>query len=166
MWSSSATSSTWPRRCAARPWTRQQHFTLDLPSAPIEVFADAARLLQVFCNPLDNASKFTPAGGHIALRVALQEQSVAVTVSDTGVGITPANFPAISDMFHVPGGTPAGRADRPGVGLTVVSELVAAHAGTVSGSSAGNGRGSRCSHRPGYAPGSHRVGRCERGAAG
>ena len=146
--------------------TRQQHFTLDLPSAPIEVFADAARLLQVFCNLLDNASKFTPAGGHIALRVALQEQSVAVTVSDTGAGITPANLPDIFDMFHVPGGTPAGRADRPAAGLTVVSELVAAHAGTVSGSSAGNGRGSRCSHRPGHAPGSHRVGRCGRGAAG
>ena len=48
--------------------------------------------------------------GYIALRVALQEQSVAVTVSDTGVGITPANLPYIFDMFHVPGGPSAGRA--------------------------------------------------------
>ena len=82
--------------------TRQQHFTLDFPSAPIEVFADAERLAQVFCNLLDNASKFTPAGGHIALRVALQEQSVAVTVSDTGVGITPADLPDIFDIPELP----------------------------------------------------------------
>ena len=64
-------------------------------------------------------------------------------MSDTGVGITPADLPDIFDMFYVPGGTPAGRTDRPGVGLTAVRELGAAHAGTVSGSSAGNGRGSQ-----------------------
>lgn len=121
--------------------TREQRFSLDLPAEELTVYADVSRLVQVFCNLLDNASKYTPVHGRIALTAVSRGRWVAISVSDSGVGIAPEALRRIfehgtskDDLLAFPN---AGR----GVGLAVVSELVAAHDGTVVGRSAGRDSG-------------------------
>jgi signal transduction histidine kinase len=99
--------------------------------------------VQVLCNLLDNASKYTPASGEISLRAAATGQAIVLTVSDNGIGITAEALPAVFEPFvraeHAVGFDRAGL----GIGLTVVRELVDAHGGSVVASSAGRGSGSQ-----------------------
>lgn len=122
---------------------RKQKFSVRMPPRVPELDGDPVRLAQVFCNLLDNASKYTPEGGRIGLVVELVDVSVVVTVSDSGIGITAEAMPSVFEPFvqdsHAIGFSGAGL----GIGLTVVRELVEAHGGTVTASSAGTGLGSR-----------------------
>ena len=116
--------------------------TVELPSTPLHFHGDRVRLTQIFNNLLDNASKYTPEGGEVSLALLVRDQSMAVIVSDNGVGISPEALPHIFDLFvqdaraldHSSGGL--------GIGLAVVRELVEAHRGTVTGHSAGRNLGS------------------------
>jgi signal transduction histidine kinase len=121
---------------------RRQHFDVSVPAA-LEVDGDPVRLMQVLCNLLDNASKYTPVSGEIGLRVAAAGEAIVLTVSDNGIGITADALPAIFEPFvqdkHAVGVNGAGL----GIGLTVVRELVGAHGGSVVASSAGRGCGSQ-----------------------
>ncbi len=76
--------------------------TLDapLPSNPILVNGDGARLVQVFANVLHNAVKFTPRGGHIWFTADQQSNEAVVRIRDTGVGIASDVLPRVFDMFH------------------------------------------------------------------
>ena len=122
---------------------RLQRLRVQWPARSLRLHGDAARLAQVLCNLLDNASKYTPDGGEIGLSVVATSEQVAITVSDNGIGMTP---PAVSDIFepfvqepHAVNFNGVGM----GLGLTVVRELVEAHHGTVKAISAGPGLGSR-----------------------
>lgn len=115
-----------------------QHLDLSLPSDPVWVHADATRLQQVFSNLLTNASKFTEAGGRIALSVALTPESAVVRVSDNGRGIAPDVLPHIFDLFAQASPDGCGL----GIGLSVVRELVLQHGGAVEVHSDGIGEGS------------------------
>ena len=109
---------------------------------PVWVDGDAARIEQIVSNLLDNAVKYTPAGGHIAVRVGGGEQAV-LEVSDDGEGIAPELVGRVFELF-VQG--ERGLARQPGglgIGLTLVKRLAELHRGTVSAESAGPGRGSR-----------------------
>lgn len=121
---------------------RLQHFTTDLPDAPVIVMADAVRLIQVLGNLLDNASKYTPNGGDISLTLRVDYGHAIITVTDSGIGISPEALPGIFELFaqdrHAVGFNGLGL----GIGLTVVHELVLAHNGTVVARSDGVGRGS------------------------
>lgn len=122
---------------------RRQEFSLRMPPQLPQVDGDPLRLAQVFSNLLVNASKFTPEGGRIDLDVELAGDSVVVSVSDSGIGITAEAMPSVFELFvqdrHAIGFSGTGL----GIGLTVVRELVEAHGGTVTASSEGTGRGSR-----------------------
>ena len=123
---------------------RQQKLTSRLPDSPVFVRGDALRLEQVFNNLLDNASKYTDAGGSLALELdAWPEMSlVRVTVRDTGVGISREDLPNIFKLFsqvHVPLARSRGGL---GIGLTLVRTLVEMHGGRVEARSEGPGRGS------------------------
>ena len=122
--------------------TRLQRLTVHLPTSALEVHGDAARLVQVLGNLLDNASKYTPDGGEIRLSVQARGDSVVVAVTDNGIGISAESLPRIFEPFvqdtQAIGFNGAGL----GIGLTVVRELVEAHAGEVQASSAGTGLGS------------------------
>ena len=122
---------------------RLQHIGVFVPSCPLIVAGDPVRVVQVLCNLLDNASKYTQVGGEIGLSVAATEEAVVITVSDNGIGITPEALPKVFDPFvqdaHAIGFNGAGL----GIGLTVVRELVEAHGGRVVASSAGTGFGSQ-----------------------
>ncbi len=122
---------------------RLQHFSVHLPAHGLEVYADAFRMVQVFTNLLGNASKFTPEGGEIALSVQADDDTVDITVSDTGVGLAEEVLANIFDPFVQDARTLSIGGAGLGLGLTVVRELVSAHGGSVAAYSAGVGLGSQ-----------------------
>jgi CheY-like chemotaxis protein len=115
---------------------------VDIPRQGVWVDGDTARLTQVITNLLNNAAKYTPEGGRITLRVAVDGPNAVVRVTDTGMGIPPEMLSAIFDLF-----TQANRSiDRAqgglGVGLTLVRRLVELQGGSVRAYSEGLDRGS------------------------
>jgi CheY-like chemotaxis protein/nitrogen-specific signal transduction histidine kinase len=118
---------------SVRPLIEQHRHQLlaFIPSEPIWVHADAARLEQVFVNLLNNAAKYTDEGGRIEVSVTAGDAAVAIRVTDNGIGIEPELLPRVFDLF-----TQAERAlDRSqgglGIGLSLVHRLVAMHGGRV-----------------------------------
>ncbi len=96
------------------------------------MLADPGRLEQVVVNLLTNAEKFSPEGGTVHLNVAQQGGFALLIVSDNGPGIPESEKQRIFDRFYR-GSSPDSRRRTPGsgVGLAVVSEIVAAHGGTI-----------------------------------
>lgn len=118
-------------------------FTVTLPEGPVCLDADPTRLAQVFTNLLNNAAKFTDAGGRVWLTAECSGDEVLVTVGDTGIGIPPGLLAAVFDIFRQIEG-PSGQARGGlGIGLTLVKRLVQMHGGKVEAHSDGIGRGSR-----------------------
>jgi PAS domain S-box-containing protein len=115
---------------------------VELPGEPVFVDGDPVRLAQVFSNLLNNAAKYTPDGGRIALRMEAVGDHVQICVSDTGIGIAPELLRRVFDLFaqasHPAGAEPHGL----GIGLYLVRGLVQMHGGTIKAESAGLGKGS------------------------
>ncbi len=116
--------------------------TLDVPSTPVLANCDRIRLAQIIGNLLHNATKFTPRGGRIAIRLAQQDPLAIVEVSDTGSGISPENLERVFELFAQE--QPSGVAGNTGlgIGLALTRKLVELHGGTVRATSAGPGQGS------------------------
>lgn len=121
---------------------RLQQLTVRLPDAALPVCGDPVRLAQVFRNLLDNASKYTPTSGLIALSAERRDQSIVTTIADTGIGISSEALPHIFKMFVQDPRAIAVHGGGLGIGLAVVRELVNAHGGTVTASSGGPDLGS------------------------
>ena len=121
---------------------RQQELTVNLGPQPLWVHGDLLRLSQAVLNLLSNASKFTPAGGHIRVTAKLLDGHIELAVADTGVGISKELLPLVFDLFVQ--GDPS--LDRMGgglgVGLTLVKEIVTMHGGSIAAKSAGPNLGS------------------------
>jgi signal transduction histidine kinase/DNA-binding response OmpR family regulator len=114
--------------------------TVDVPPRPLPM--DPTRIAQVVSNLLNNAAKYTPQGGRIALKVRVDANHAVLTVSDTGVGIAPEAIAKVFEMFaQVPSSTGKPQGGL-GIGLSLVQSLVALHGGSVSASSPGVGQGS------------------------
>lgn len=122
---------------------RAQRLTPPRLPANLPMDGDPGRLAQVFGNLLDNASKYTPNGGEILLAVDLANNSVVISVSDSGIGITSEALPRVFDPFVQDLHATVFNGMGLGLGLTVVRELVEAHGGTVTAHSEGAGLGSR-----------------------
>ncbi|MEC5399847.1 ATP-binding protein [Uliginosibacterium sp. H1] len=122
---------------------KRQQLTVTVPLGETIISGDHVRLAQVFANLLNNASKYTPANGHISLAAARTGDSVMISVSDDGNGIPPDMLPRIFEMFtQVP--QSAGQSQGGlGIGLTLVRRLTELHGGTVTAHSDGQGLGSR-----------------------
>ena len=127
----------------ARPLieARGQSFELQLEGGGW-VDGDRTRLVQVFANLLNNAAKYTPQGGRIALSVQRAPQGVAIAVRDTGIGIAPDMLPHVFDLFTQAERTPDRSQGGLGLGLALVKSLVQLHGGRVAAESGGLGRGS------------------------
>lgn len=97
------------------------------PPEPFPVWADPARLRQVFINVLDNAIKYSPPGGSVFLTLTRNASSVTVSVRDQGRGISPEDLEKVKVKFFK--GKNAVRGS--GIGLAVVDAIVAALGGTV-----------------------------------
>jgi signal transduction histidine kinase len=114
----------------------------DLP--PSWVNGDPTRLEQIATNLIDNAIKYTPAGGriHIALEHDAHADEIVLTVRDSGCGIASDLLPHVFDVF-VQGAITLDRAQGGlGIGLSLVRRLVELHDGKVAASSTGIGSGS------------------------
>jgi PAS domain S-box-containing protein len=110
------------------------------PPADIVIDGDRVRLRQVFSNLLDNAIKYTPAGGRIWVKVTVEDDKAVVHVEDTGRGVPNDMLEKIFDLFtQIDSETSAGGL---GVGLALVRELVLLHDGSVQATSKGLGLGS------------------------
>lgn len=121
--------------------------TAVLPEQPLEVEADAGRLHQVIGNLLNNALKFTPAGGQVWVTASADQTHFLITVKDTGSGIPKALLPVIFEAFTQADGASAARGAGLGLGLSVVKEIVNLHRGTVEVRSEGPGKGAEFSVR-------------------
>jgi PAS domain S-box-containing protein len=113
-----------------------------LPDEPLLVSGDTGRLQQVIWNLLSNATKFTPKGGTIEVRLAAVDQSVAVTVADNGQGISADFLPYVFDRFRQADGSTTRIHGGLGLGLAIARYIVEAHGGTVEVTSPGANQGS------------------------
>lgn len=131
---------------STRTGPRSQSLELSLPNTAVSVHGDPIRLEQIFTNLIDNASKYTQAGGHIrvALDVArgLAGNVARVCVCDDGSGILPELLPNVFALFAQADVPMARSMGGLGIGLTLVQTLVHLHGGSVKAISAGLGRGS------------------------
>lgn len=129
---------------AAQPWidSRQQALRVRLPNEEVHLNADAHRLAQVISNLLNNASKFSPAGGRIDLNVSRAGEQAVISVGDEGIGLEAKQLSRVFEMFEQVE-TSLGRAETGlGIGLTLVRELTQMHGGNVEVRSEGLGHGS------------------------
>ncbi len=122
---------------------RRQRFEFHRPPGALQMQGDAVRLEQIVSNLLDNASKHTYDGGRIRLSVVVTADSLALTVSDDGIGITPQMLPYVFEPFVQDTRALGFHGVGLGIGLTVVRALVRAHDGDLVAHSAGAGRGSK-----------------------
>jgi PAS domain S-box-containing protein len=121
---------------------RRHRFQIDLPGGPLPLEGDAARLVQMVVNLLDNAAKYTPDGGSVALSVARTGSRFELCVRDSGIGIAPEMVSKIFGLF-VQGARPGTDAQGGlGIGLALVRMIAEHHGGAVEASSAGAGKGS------------------------
>jgi signal transduction histidine kinase len=112
---------------------------VELPPQPCVINGDGRRIKQVIWNLLNNAIKFTPAGGHVLLRIAIAGSWITIEISDSGEGIDPELIPHLFERFRqaddaiAKGGL--------GLGLSIARHVVEAHGGSVSAASEGKGKG-------------------------
>jgi signal transduction histidine kinase len=121
---------------------RNHRLTTALPDAPVWLQADPGRLEQVFVNLLANASKYTDAGGELAVSVHAREGQAVVRVRDSGIGIAPEVLPHLFDLFRQADEAARHSQSGLGIGLALVRNLVESHGGNVIAASAGPGQGS------------------------
>ena len=133
----SAVETTRPAIEAAR-----HQLDISLPAQPVTVNADFVRLAQVIANLLNNAAKYTDAGGRIALNVRAEDSAATISVRDNGVGIPPELLPRVFDMFAQVDRTLDRAQGGLGIGLALARSLVEMHGGSIEARSDGPGRGS------------------------
>lgn len=102
---------------------------------------DLARFQQVVSNLLDNAIKFSSAGGHVDVQVSGNVEEVTLLVRDEGQGIAREFLPHVFDRFRQEDAGTTRKYGGLGLGLAIVRQLVEAHSGTISAASLGEGRG-------------------------
>jgi PAS domain S-box-containing protein len=129
---------------ACRPAAERAGHTLavSLPTEPIKLRGDRARLAQVFGNVIGNACKFTPDGGRIAIEVRRVGSDAVVTVRDNGIGIAADQLAGVFEMFAQLDTALERTHGGLGIGLTLVRRLVEMHGGSVVAQSGGRGQGS------------------------
>jgi signal transduction histidine kinase len=115
--------------------------TVHAPAKDVKLYGDRVRLAQVFSNLLNNAAKYTEAGGTLSLNAEQTDSSITVRVKDTGVGIPPELLPHLFDLFTQVDRTLNRSQGGLGIGLALVRRLIEMHGGTVNAKSDGPGKG-------------------------
>lgn len=105
------------------------NLTHECPTGLPMIFADPARISQVFINLIHNAIKFTPMGGHIHLNAWQHENKVVFMVQDDGVGVAKKDLKRIFERFYKADLARAGGGT--GLGLSISKHIVEAHGGTI-----------------------------------
>ncbi|HUS09914.1 MAG TPA: ATP-binding protein, partial [Pyrinomonadaceae bacterium] len=128
---------------AVRPAFKAKKIKVEtaLQAAGCFVPGDPNRLQQIFWNLMSNAVKFTPEGGTVHVEADRVDSQVRVSVSDSGIGITPEFLPYIFDRFRQADGSTTRVHGGLGLGLSIVKHLVQLHGGAVEVQSEGKDRG-------------------------
>jgi two-component system sensor histidine kinase BaeS len=113
--------------------TKEAGVTLTVePLDPWSVRGDDIRLSQVFYNVLENAIKYTPRGGHVAVRGRSVDHHVTIEVEDTGIGIPAEDLPHVFKRFYRVEQSRSLERDGSGLGLSIAQSAIEAHGGTIS----------------------------------
>jgi len=96
-----------------------------------EYVGDERKIKQILLNLLSNAVKFTPEGGRISITANKTDNGAEISVSDTGIGIPPAELPTIFEEFRQVGGDYAHKKEGTGLGLTLAKKFVELHGGRI-----------------------------------
>jgi heavy metal sensor kinase len=122
-----------------RPFAARQGVELRVhaPCSPVSMMGDADSLRRLAASLLDNALKYTPAGGAVDVRVDRETtgsgpSTVVLDVSDEGIGIDPGDLPHVFDRFFRGTGARARAADGSGLGLAIARGIVVRHGGTIA----------------------------------
>jgi signal transduction histidine kinase len=118
-----------------RPIAACKQMTLELvcPDPTIQVLADPDKFVQVLINLVDNAIKYTSAGGKVTVAITRRDpERVMMTVTDTGEGIPAEAMAKLFEPFYQASRQPGSHAKGLGLGLSIVKTLVELHGGTVS----------------------------------
>jgi two-component system CheB/CheR fusion protein len=134
---------------------KRLELSLRLTPEPLPLDADPTRLLQVFANLVNNAAKYTDAGGHIGLTVTTEDGEAVVSVRDDGMGMSQDLLVRAFDLFVQETRSLDRAQGGLGIGLTMVRTLVRMHGGSVRAFSDGPGRGSEFVVRLPLAPRAH-----------
>jgi two-component system, chemotaxis family, CheB/CheR fusion protein len=119
----------------------EHELTLELPDEPLVVDGDAARLTQAISNLLNNAARYTPPHGKIAVRVARDDELVWISVEDNGRGLSAQSLKNVFEMFYQARDSAVSNTGL-GIGLTLARKLVEMHGGSIHADSPGPGKGS------------------------
>lgn len=115
---------------------------VQMPESGLQIDADPARMTQVVVNLLNNAAKYTPAGGRIEIAARQEGNEAVLWVSDNGVGIAQASQVTMFELYQQVEKNVNLAQGGLGIGLALVRRLVEMHGGTVEGVSDGVGQGS------------------------
>jgi signal transduction histidine kinase/CheY-like chemotaxis protein len=126
---------------------RRHRMVIDVPPEAAPVSGDHKRLVQVVANLLGNATKYTPEGGRINLRLVADGATYLLTISDDGIGMDPNLVKRVFDLFTQAERTPDRSQGGLGLGLALARSLVELHGGAVDAHSDGLGQGSTFSVR-------------------
>ena len=113
-----------------RPLADRKSISITTSIEPTMIEVDRGRLRQIVYNLLSNAIKYTPEGGRITIGASTIDGEVALSVTDTGVGIGPADRAIVFEEFTQVG-DPAARQPGTGLGLALTRRLIEAHGGRI-----------------------------------
>ena len=109
---------------------KNQKLLLDLPEDVPPLFCNPVQLRQMLDNLIDNAIKYTPAGGTIQIQVQVQRNQIILRIVDNGIGIPSVDLPYIFDKFYRASNIPADMSGT-GLGLSIVKSIVESHQGRI-----------------------------------
>ena len=129
---------------AARPTidAKRHVFSMDMPAETVRFLGDPLRLAQVLSNLLTNAAKYTDPEGRVRLRAACTTETITLSVTDTGVGISADAITGVFGMFSQVTSSRDRSEGGLGIGLALAKGLVELHGGEIEARSAGPGHGS------------------------
>ena len=111
---------------------KELEFKRDLPVASKEIECDRDLLQQAINNLLDNAIKYTPSGGMVALKLEIKPRRIVIRVKDTGVGIPEADLTHIFDRFYRVDKARTRQTGGFGLGLAIAQQIIQAHNGKIT----------------------------------
>jgi PAS domain S-box-containing protein len=122
--------------------SKRHELSIGLPPEPVYFIADPLRLAQVLSNLLTNAAKYTDPEGTLRLDAACTEETLTISVSDNGIGLSLEATKSVFAMFSQVAASRDYADGGLGIGLALAKGLVELHGGTIEAKSAGLGRGS------------------------
>jgi PAS domain S-box-containing protein len=129
---------------AARPLIDQRahQLSVEMPERMPVIRADRVRVAQILANLLNNAAKYSEPGGSIVLRGQVDENTLTLSVIDSGIGMNPAEIPRLFEMFTRGDRVRSSHQGGLGIGLALARRLALLHGGSLEATSDGPGQGS------------------------